>query len=424
VQTKRLLSFPPFHLDVDNEQLRRDDTVVPLRHKAFAVLRYLAEHSERLVNREELVQAVWGETKVSEGVLRGCLREVRQALGDSVETPQFIETVGRQGWRFIVPLSFASQVTSPKSQVQSQTLPLAPSPQYLTPENTHQKTELTDLSPPIETASPPVVVNELQQTDNNIDHISVDIQSHGEALNDVAQAKNVTAPLTTNVQSLEIPPLLQPVSKKRRWKIATVVMGLLLVGGVVTILRLFPPTGFWEEPTLPLPDKPSLVVLPFANLSGDPEQDYFSDGITADLTSDLSQVPDLFVIASNSAFTYKGKTVKARQISRELGVRYVVEGNISKTNDRLRIRVQLIDATTDFLLWSERYDRELKDFFALQDEVTRKIVTTLALQLPLWEKGWAVRKRTQSIEAYDTLLRGANAALLRTKEANAPGRLH
>jgi TolB-like protein len=141
----------------------------------------------------------------------------------------------------------------------------------------------------------------------------------------------------------------------------------LLLGGLVVTLQFFLFTGFQKEPTLPLPDKPSIVVLPFANLSGDLQQDYFSDGITADLTSDLSQVPDLFVIARHSAFAYKGKTVTARQISRELGVRYVVEGNISKTDNRLRIRVQLIDATTDFLLWSERYDRELKDLFTLQD---------------------------------------------------------
>jgi TolB-like protein/DNA-binding winged helix-turn-helix (wHTH) protein/Flp pilus assembly protein TadD len=417
MQTTRLLSFPPFHLDVDNEQLRRDDTVVPLRHKAFAVLRYLAEHPERLVNREELVRAVWDETKVSEGVLRGCLREIRQALGDSVETPQFIETVGRQGWRFIETV-----VSSQHSVASSQKSEPASDSQPLTSESIRQETEPTDLYPPIETTSPPVAINGLPQTDGNAEHLPVDTQPHGEALNDAAQAKNDTAPLPTDVQPLEWPSPLQPVNKNRQWKTTFVVMGLLLVGGVVATLYLFPFTSFWEEPTLPLPDKPSLVVLPFANLSGDPEQDYFSDGITADLTSDLSQVPNLFVIARNSAFTYKSKAVKAQQVSRELGVRYVIEGNISKTTDRLRIRVQLIDATTGFFLWSERYDRELKDLFAIQDEVTRKIVTTLALQLPLWEKGWAVRKRTYSMEAYDTLLRGVNQVLLRTKEANTQAR--
>jgi TolB-like protein/Tfp pilus assembly protein PilF len=157
-------------------------------------------------------------------------------------------------------------------------------------------------------------------------------------------------------------------------------------------------------------------------LSNDPEQEYFSDGITADLTSDLSQIPDLFVTDRNSAFTYKGKAIKAQQISRELGVRYVVEGSVSKLNGRMRLRVQLIDATTGFHLWSERFDREPQALFAIQEEITQKIVATLKLQFPLLEKGWYIRKRTENLEAYDAMLRGIQYALRRTKEANEQAR--
>lgn len=421
MQAGRVLSFPPFHLDVDKEQLRRDDTVIPLRPKAFAVLRYLAEHTDRLVIREEVVQAVWKDTKVSEGVLRGCLREIRQALGDSVEAPRFIETVGRQGWRFIAPLNTTPPVQSSRFQVQSSPQPPILHTQHLAPESVHQEPEPVDL-PPLETVSFPAAINGAQSTDCASDASPVEIQPPSEALSDAAQAESRAAPLITDVQPWKIPSPLQSVNKTRRWQIATAVLGLLLFGGIVAMLQFFPFTGFREEPTLPLPDKPSLVVLPFANLSGDPEQDYFSDGITADLTSDLSQVPDLFVIARNSAFTYKGKAIKTQQIGQELGVRYVVEGSVSKSSDQVRIRVQLIDATTGFHVWSERYERPLKDLFLVQDEIGRKILTTLKLQLSLWLQGWQVRKRTSNMEAYDAYLRGMEHILRNTQEESAQAR--
>jgi adenylate cyclase len=133
---------------------------------------------------------------------------------------------------------------------------------------------------------------------------------------------------------------------------------------------------------LALPDKPSIVVLPFTNMSNDPDQEYFSDGITEDITSDLSKISSLFVIARNSAFTYKGKAVKVQDVSKGMGVRYVLEGSVRKADDRLRVTAQLIDGTTGGHLWSERYDRPLTDIFAVQDELVQKIVTTLKLQLP------------------------------------------
>ncbi|HEV8712290.1 MAG TPA: adenylate/guanylate cyclase domain-containing protein [Candidatus Binatia bacterium] len=173
---------------------------------------------------------------------------------------------------------------------------------------------------------------------------------------------------------------------------------------------------------LPLPDKPSVIVLPFVNLSNDPEQEYFSDGITEDITTDLSKISSLFVISRNSAFTYKGKAAKVRDISREMGVRYVLEGSIRKVGERVRISAQLIDATTDHHLWAEQYDRELQDLFALQDEIVQKIVTTLKLQLTLWEQGILVRKHTDNLEAYDCYLRGLEYFYRFTKEANPRAR--
>src|SRR5439155_21623094 len=203
---------------------------------------------------------------------------------------------------------------------------------------------------------------------------------------------------------------------------ALVVAGLLIGGGIVTLL--FPSLSPFRNPqsairnqeALPLPDKPSIVVLPFVNMSKDPEQEYFSDGITEDLTSDLSKISSLFVIARNSAFTYEGKAAKVQEVSKELGVRYVLEGSVRRADDQVRIVVQLIDTTTGGHLWSERYDRPLKDIFALQDEIVQKIVMTLKLQLTLREQGYLVRKTTDNLEAYDAYLRGLESLNHTTQE--------
>jgi TolB-like protein/Flp pilus assembly protein TadD len=176
------------------------------------------------------------------------------------------------------------------------------------------------------------------------------------------------------------------------------------------------------QPPLPLPDKPSIVVLPFVNMSEDPKQEYFSDGLTEDLTSALSKITSLFVIARNSAFTYKGKAVKVQDVGREMGVRYVLEGSVRKADNQVRITAQLIDATTGGHLWSERYDRPLQDIFALQDEVVQKIVTTLKLQLTVQEQGILVHKTTDNLAAYDYYLRGRAHYNRYTQEANAQAR--
>jgi adenylate cyclase len=157
-------------------------------------------------------------------------------------------------------------------------------------------------------------------------------------------------------------------------------------------------------------------------MSGDPTQEYFSDGITEEITAALSRFSSLFVIARTSAFTYKGKAVKVQDVSKEMGVRYVLEGSVRKANEQVRIIVQLIDATTGEHLWAEHYDRPLKDIFAVQDEIVQKIVTTLKLQLALQEQGFQMRKRTDNLEAYDSFLRGVEHRWRNTKEAVAQAR--
>jgi adenylate cyclase len=149
----------------------------------------------------------------------------------------------------------------------------------------------------------------------------------------------------------------------------------------------------------------------------DPGQEYFSDGITDDLITDLSRVPKLFVIARTSSFTYKGRAEKAQSIGRELGVKYLLEGSVRRVGNQVRINVQLVDATTGNEVWSQRYDRQMRDIFKLQDVILQSLTTTLGLQLSMLENGIVVRQRTSNLEAYDYFLKGVEAWFLPTPYA-------
>ena len=172
----------------------------------------------------------------------------------------------------------------------------------------------------------------------------------------------------------------------------------------------------------PMPEKPSIAVLPFDNLSGEPEQEYFCDGLTEDVITALSKVPQVFVIARNSVFTYKGRPVKVNQVAEELGIRYVLEGSVRKDSDRLRITAQLIDAISGHHLWAERYDRDMKDLFAVQDELTKKIITAMQVELTSGEQAHVDAKGTENLQAYLKFLQAREYVNRLTIEGNALGR--
>jgi TolB-like protein/class 3 adenylate cyclase len=209
----------------------------------------------------------------------------------------------------------------------------------------------------------------------------------------------------------------------RRMSVLAVVVVLLLLAGGLAVWKYYSGTvsplmevASVEKMAFPLPDKPSIAVLPFDNMSDDPKQEYFSDGITEDLITDLSKISGLFVIARNSTFTYKGKPVRVQQVAEDLGVRYVLEGSVRKAGEKVRINAQLIDATTGHHLWAERYDGNLGDIFALQDRFTQKIVAALAVQLTADDQSLLAHKGTNNIEAYDAYLRGWEHQRQNTRE--------
>jgi len=217
---------------------------------------------------------------------------------------------------------------------------------------------------------------------------------------------------------------LAPLWGRKSLLTATIAVLVVIIGVVVWNFYLRPqpiePASV-EKMAYPLPDKPSIAVLPFVNMSGDPEQEFFSDGLTDQIIASLSKVHELFVIARNSTFAYKGKPVKVQLVAEDLGVRYVLEGSVRTSEDKLRVTVQLIDALKGHHLWAEQYDREIKDVFAVQDDITMQILVALQVQLTSGPVG-VKTKGTQNLKAYLRALEALSIYLQFTREGNVRAR--
>jgi adenylate cyclase len=216
-------------------------------------------------------------------------------------------------------------------------------------------------------------------------------------------------------------------SRVRHWRMPTIAAAVVVIIAAAGLVWWQPWAPDFEPASLermafPLPDRPSIAVLPFANLSGDSSQELFSDGITNDIITDLSRFGDLMVIASNSTFSYKGKPTKVQQVAEELGVRYVLEGSIQRIGEQVRVNVQFVDAISGEHLWAERYDRELRDIFAVQDEITQKVVAMLGAyegRVAEADRARAKRKETTNLNAYELALLATEARHRFNKEDNA-----
>ena len=243
--------------------------------------------------------------------------------------------------------------------------------------------------------------------------------------------KNIPKPVRIYKVLMEPEAVGKVIGEKRaeprrgqRVALAVVTVLLLIVGGLLIWRTVFPPVqvASVEKMAFPLPDKPSVAVLPFDNMTGDPEQEFLSDGITEQIITALSKISSLFVIARNSTFTYKGKPIKVQRVSEELGVRYVLEGSFQKSGDRVRITAQLIDAIKGNHLWSQTYDRDLKDIFALQDDITKKILTGLQVKLTRGEQARVWAKGTDNFEAFLKYLQANESFFQVNVEKNALAR--
>jgi TolB-like protein len=282
------LLFEGYLFDPDRRELTRGTEAVPVGPQVFDLLGYLLTHRDRVVSKDDLIEAVWGGRIISESTLTSHINAARKAIGDTGEHQRLIKTIARKGYRFVGEV----REDSGKSSGKSSAAPVA-------------------------------------------------------ALDGSPEAR----------------------------------------------------------PTLALPDRPSLAVLPFVNLSGDPTQDYFVDGVVEDIIAGMSRMSGIFIIARNSSFTYKGRAVDVKQVGRELGVRYVVEGSMRKAADRVRITGQLIDATTGGNIWSERFEGTVDNIFDLQDRLSANVIGAIAPRLEHAEIERARHKPTDSLDAYDYYLR-------------------
>lgn len=291
------LVFEDCVLNLDRRELLRASQIVATAPQVFDVLVYLAKSRERVVSRDELIDAIWSGRVVSESTLASHINAARKAVGDNGENQRIIRTIARKGFRFTA--------------------------------------DIKEVKP-----------------------------SHGESLSG--------SPSATLIQVVEA--------------------------------------------TQTLPARPSIAVLPFVNLSGEKEQEYLADGVVEDIIAALSQYRWLFVVARNSSFTYKARAVDVKQVGRELGVRYVLEGSWRTAKNRVRITGQLIDATTGTHCWAGRFEGVLDDIFELQDQVTESVVGAIAPQLERAEIERARHKPTESLDAYDYYLRGMAKLHQGTKE--------
>ena len=282
------LLFGDYALDIDRRELTRGSELVSTTPQVFDSLAYLVQNRERVVSKDDLLDAVWQGRIVSESTLTSHINAVRKAVGDSGEEKRLIRTVARKGFRFV---------------------------------------------------------------------------------GDVRE---------------------EQTSKD---------------GGYTKTLLPMRDDEPMYAPALTPPDKPSIAVLPFTNMSGDPEHEYFADGMAEEIITALSHCSRLFVIARNSSFTYKGKAVDIRQIGRELGVRYVLEGSVRRGGNRLRIAGQLIDASSGAQLWADRFDGEMSDVFELQDRITENVVGAIEPKIQLAEIERLKHKPAANLDAYDLLLR-------------------
>jgi TolB-like protein/DNA-binding winged helix-turn-helix (wHTH) protein/Flp pilus assembly protein TadD len=339
--------------------LTQDGRSVKLEPKVMDLLVYLARRPGRVLPREELEQAIWAGTVVGYDALTSAIIKLRKAFDDDSRHPWLIETVPKRGYRLIAPVTEAG----------------APAP-------------VTDagVSPVVEAVPPTFPPAPVAEAD------------------------------------AAFPPAMPLPAGRSRRRFAWVALAAAVLASLAVAwfaLDRAPPDT--DPAAVPTPSV-SIAVLPFANLSGDPGFEYFSDGITEDITTDLSKVSSLLVIARNSAFAYKAQPLSLKSVADALGVRYVLEGSVRRAGDDIRINAKLIDAETGAHLWVERYDRHIQDIFAVQDDVTRNIVTALALTLTDEEKKRVARRYTRSIEAYDLFLRGQSFYARSAEEDNARAR--
>jgi adenylate cyclase len=461
-------------VDPSSLRISNNSQTIKLEPKAMALLAYLAARPNEVISRQELEASIWAGTVVGYDALSNAINKLRKAFGDKARNPNVIETIAKTGFRLIAEVketdaeSGARSISSGQNRTDSLPRKLAAILYADVAEYsrmTHQDEDATHhkLNKYLD-----LFATRIENHRGRVMHFAGDaiLAMFDAAIDAVNCASTVQQEIADRNDAIpagngllfRIGINTGDVFEDRGdvfgdgVNIAARLEGLAEPGGICVSETVRSAIGrkpgiefqFIGEQTVKNIDDPvrayivgsvdvgrfglsqssqtqppelSIAVLAFNNMSGDDDQQYFSDGISEDITTDLSKLPGLLVIARNSAFSYKGRSVKVAQICRELGVRYVLEGSVRKSGQRVRINAQLIDGTTGGHVWAERYDRKLTDIFTVQDQVTSDIVAAILPTLTSVDSEQSRQRETPVFEAYDYFLKGREFALLDTEEA-------
>lgn len=466
--------FANCELNTERHELRREAEPVSVEPQVFDLLLYLIEHRDRTVTKTELYEQIWRGRLVSEAALSSRIKAARQAVGDNGRDQRVIRTLHGRGFRFVESVDASKHRVAARPSRSGQdgdlqrrltailAADLVGYTGLMSGDEAGTLRRLTELRQDV---IEPLIAKHrghlvklmgdgfLVEFASLVDAVECAVAwqtAVGDRQSDQAQGGRLAFRIGVNLGDVivedddiygdgvnvasRLEGLAQPggiclsgdAYRQVRGKvdIAFMDMGERALSNVAEPIRVYSvvadggATDLAPMVARPLrpDDQPSIAVLPFDNMSGDPEQQYFADGIAEDIITSLSRLSRLLVIARNSSFIYRGRPVKVQAVAEELGVRYVVEGSVRKSGNRVRISGQLIDCTTGGHLWAERFDRELTDIFAVQDEVTAEIVSALALELTVDERSRLHRTGTDNLAAYDHLLRGHEQYRLRSAE--------
>jgi adenylate cyclase len=433
-----LFSFEDFSLDTARRELRRGGVLIALQPQVFDLLEYAIRNRERVVSKDDLLAAVWNGRIVSESTLSTRINAARSALSDSGEEQRLIRTTHGKGIRFVgavreveetirkLAAIFAADVAG-YSRLMGQdevgTLRRLTACRAILDERiaayrgrifgSAGDSVVADFASAVDAVQCAVAVQEALAKEEQMrfrigvhvgDVIVQGDNLFGDGVNIAARLEALAEPggicisgTVCDQIGTKLPLAFTDLGEQQVKNIAQPIRAYRVGGERASAIA---------TPSLPVPDKPSIAVLPFANMSGDPEQEFFSDGIAEDIITALSRYPSLFVIARNSSFTYKGRAVVVKQVGEELGVRYVLEGSVRKAGNRVRVTAQLVDAEAGNHVWANRYDRDLADIFALQDEITEAVAIAVAPAIADAERHRAMRRPPEGLDAWAAYQRG------------------
>jgi adenylate cyclase len=433
-----LYSFEDFSLDTARRELRRGGALIALQPQVFDLLEYSIRNRERVVSKDDLLAAVWNGRIVSESTLSTRINAARCALGDSGEEQRLIRTAHGKGIRFVgavreqgetvrkLAAIFAADVAG-YSRLMGQdevgTLRRLTACRAILDERiaayrgrifgSAGDSVVADFASAVDAVQCAVAVQEALANEEQMrfrigvhvgDVIAQGDNLFGDGVNIAARLEALAEPGGICISGT----LRDYIGTKLPFAFTD--LGEQQVKNIVQPIHAYRVRGETAAPAagtaLPLPDKPSIAVLPFTNMSGDPEREFVADGIAEDIITALSRYPSLFVIARNSSFTYNGRAVDVKQVGRELGVRYLLEGSVRSAANRIRVTAQLVEAETGKHVWAERYDRDLTDIFAVQDEITEAVTAAIAPAIADAERQRAIRRQPGSLDAWAAYQRG------------------